>query len=255
MKLTIVIPCLNLWNQYTKPCLRSIRTRYPYRIVLIDNGSTDETCVEAPRLVSDSFVYRRNETNSGTCKAWNWGICNGFENSSDIAFVLNNDVLLHSECIDRLVARVEQASDRLGLASGLDITKEIQDPQALFAVHADDKACIAEVEDVHYSAFMITRNCWQRVGPFDEAFYPAYFEDDDYRYRTRLSGFLQIILPTALFYHFGCRTQIEAFAGPMVAKSAFLRCRDYYIRKWGGPPDAEKYRTPFGGRNSQSLPR
>jgi len=62
--------------------------------VLIDNGSKDETCIEAPRLVNSNFVYRRNESNSGTCKAWNWGICDGFENEADVVLVLNNDVLL-----------------------------------------------------------------------------------------------------------------------------------------------------------------
>lgn len=249
-----MIPCLNLWNRYTKPCLDSIKTRHPYRIVLVDNGSTDETCAEASRRVSSTFTYRRNESNSGTCKAWNWAANDAFEKAADVVFILNNDVLLHPECIDRLVARLAPGDDRLGMATALDVAREIAHPQALFSIRAEDQAKFAEKEAANTSAFMLTRSCWERVGAFDEAFYPAYFEDNDYCYRMKLAGLSAIILPTALCYHFGCRTQTEAYAGPMAAKLAFLRCQDYYIRKWGGAPFAETYLTPFGGRDVQCLP-
>jgi GT2 family glycosyltransferase len=250
MRIIIVIPCFNLWNQYTKRCLDSIRTSHSHRIVLVDNGSTDETFQEASRLIGPSFVYRRNESNSGTCKAWNWGISRSFEDAADanLALVLNNDVLLHPECIDRLVARMDRGDDRLGVLTAMDVRQEIAGPQALFSMRAEDRAGFAERDGANFSAFMLTRSSWERVGPFDEAFYPAYFEDNDYIYRTRLAGLLTVTLPTALFYHYGCRTQPEAFAAPTVARSAFLRCQDYYIRKWGGTPEAERFRTPFGGR-------
>jgi GT2 family glycosyltransferase len=249
MKLAIAIPCLNLWNLHTKPCLSSIRTSHPHRIVLVDNGSTDETRTEASRLVSEAFVYRRNESNSGTCKAWNWALWNSFGNGADVVLVLNNDVLLHPECIDRLVARLERRDGRVGMATARDLAREQVSPEALFAMRAADQEKLAEVESGDACAFMLTRGCWESVGAFDEAFYPAYFEDNDYYYRMKLAGLLAITLPTALCFHFGCRTSTEAYAGPMAARQGFLRCREYYIQKWGGPPHAEAFRTPFGSRN------
>src|SRR5215469_7001424 len=248
MQIAIAIPCLNNWNRYTRPCLHSIRSLHHYRIMLVDNGSTDETITEAQKLVSNRFTYRRNESNSGTCKAWNWAITEGFSNGAEAVLVLNNDLLLHPECIDRLVERLERADESIGMVTASDVRNEIQLPQALSWLCPADKAALSEKEGIDACAFMLTKACWEAVGHFDEAFYPAYFEDNDYYYRMKLGGLSGVILPTALCYHFGCRTQTEAYNGPMAARLGFLRCRDYYIRKWGGPPQSEIYRSPFGSR-------
>lgn len=55
-KIQIVIPCINLWSKYTKNCINSIKTKYEYRILLIDNGSTDETKEE---MKEQGYVYRK----------------------------------------------------------------------------------------------------------------------------------------------------------------------------------------------------
>jgi GT2 family glycosyltransferase len=248
MKLTIVIPCLNLWNRYTRPCLASIRSRHPYRIVLVDNGSSDETCTEASKLVSHGFMHRRYETNLGTSRAWNWGVRDGFEKCAEYVLVLNNDVLLHAECVDRLVDRFERDSNGLGMVSALDVRGEIRTPEDLWRLEAASKEHVEESEHPNFSAFMLNRRCWETVGEFDENFFPAYFEDNDYHYRMQLADLRAIVHPQALFYHFGSRTQNEARSTPIVQGEMFERNRSYYVRKWGGPPRQEQHRYPFGGQ-------
>ena len=248
MNLTIVIPCLNLWTKFTKPCLDSIKTSYPYRIVLVDNGSTDETRDEASKLVSPTFQHRRYENNTGTARSWNWGILDGFEKGADGVLVLNNDILLHPACIDRLVQRMQQDHGAVGLVSALDVRGEVGAPEDVFSIPADSKTGVAESDHPNFSAFLLSRRCFDLVGQFDEAYYPAYFEDNDYHYRILLAGLRAVVHPPAMFYHHGSRTQNEARASPIVPGSVFEENRVYYVRKWGGPPGREKFGEPFGAR-------
>ncbi|KAK3289312.1 hypothetical protein CYMTET_3274 [Cymbomonas tetramitiformis] len=44
-----------------------------------------------------------------------------------------------------------------------------------------------DAPDMGYSFFMVSRNAVAHTGLFDENFYPAYWEDNDYRWRVRLS--------------------------------------------------------------------
>lgn len=245
-KVAIVIPTINLWKKYTKPCIDSIKTKYPYRILLIDNASTDETPTEAGKLVSETFAHKRNEERWSCAKSWNYGVRDAFERGFDYVLVLNNDILLHPEAIDKMVERMEQEKNvmipNLAMVTCLDVTGECSEPPAVFNLKSEDKENVPESEHPCFSGFMINKACWEKIGEFDEAFNPAYYEDNDYHYRINLGGMRAIVLPTALFYHYGSRTNAEAFDRPFIDSSSNHR---YYIRKWGGSPGRETFKTPF----------
>lgn len=82
--------------------------------------------------------------------------------------------------------------------------------------------------------------CTQAVGYYDESFYPAYYEDTDYAYRMRLSGFPRhnVHVETT---HVGSAT-IKAAPHLNVGRSGA-----YYHAKWGGAPGHERWRQPFDG--------
>src|SRR5690606_23756740 len=54
-----------------------------------------------------------------------------------------------------------------------------------------------DVEEIPASAidyvtgalFALRRSLWEAIGPFDEGFYPAYYEETDYCYRARQAGY------------------------------------------------------------------
>lgn len=245
MRLQIVIPVLNLWRRYTLPCLESIRTTAEHRTVVIDNGSVDETEAEARKRICQNFVYHRNGANLGTARVWNDGIRDGFTNGYDFVLVLNNDVLLHSACIDGLLRRATEP-DVPGMVTARNVRSECSDPANLPL--CDGKRAIPDAESPDFSAFLMTRSCWETVGPFDEGFFPAYFEDNDYHYRMRLSGVRALCHPPAMFYHFGSRTQNESGTKPVVPSSQFEANRRRYVLKWGGPPGRERFREPFSSK-------
>lgn len=250
IKVGVVIPSINLWAKFTKPCIDSVKTKYDYRIVLVDNGSTDETREEAGKLVSATFTHKRNEQNVGCQGAWNYGIKDSFEHGCDYVLVCNNDILLHKDAIDKLVDRFESSktSDEhltLAMVTAMDIRGELPIPTMIDALNTDFKANCAEAESPNYSAYMISKLYWDKIGEFDLGFFPAYFEDNDSHYRMKLAGLKAIVYPPAMFYHFGSRTQNEAGPGPLVSGSLFEANRNYFIDKWGGAPSQEKYQNPF----------
>jgi GT2 family glycosyltransferase len=90
--------------------------------------------------------------------------------------------------------------------------------------------------------FAIHRNTYTLVGQFDEAFYPAYFEDNDYKYRLKLKNVdsqIQTFLDPIIYRNSMSMQKDKALA------SGFMKNRDYYIAKWGGRPGEEKFDKPF----------
>jgi len=110
------------WNgiDHLEACLSSLfASSYPnFRIVLIDNASTD-----------DSLTYARNafgadprlevlalEHNLGWSGGNNVGIRNAQRADADYVFLLNNDTWTAPDCIANLVKAAETAPDCAGLA-------------------------------------------------------------------------------------------------------------------------------------------
>lgn len=93
-----------------------------------------------------------------------------------------------------------------------------------------------------WSVFVMPYETFYKLGPFDEDFKTAYFEDNDYEYRARLSKLT--ILRDSFF-------DPEVFNNSMSIKADrslninFENNKLRYIEKWGGLPGQETFRTPF----------
>ena len=245
-KIAIVIPAINLWNKYTKSCLESIKTKHEYRILLIDNGSTDETKEEAGKLVSNNFSHLRNEEPWSCARSWNYGVNDAFTRGYDYVLILNNDIILHPEAIDIMVERFEKEKDSdLVMVTCLDVRGECEYPVDVVELSPEKKKDVPESPHPNFSAFMINKKCWDIIGEFDENFRPCYFEDNDYHHRIELAQMKAVCLPTAMFYHYGSRTQNEAIGRPICSSPQFEYNGRYYQNKWGGVPGSESFATPF----------
>jgi GT2 family glycosyltransferase len=277
-KVQIIIPAINLWKKYTKPCIDSIKTKYDHRILLIDNASEDETIVEAGKLVSSKFCHQRNEDRWGCSQSWNFGIRDAFQRGYDYVLVLNNDVLLHPKAIDMLVARFEQAKMRsvavkvdaakhagflgevtpkdaemterrlefsqLAMVTMVNERAHCPYPEFIFTKSIEGREVNEEQEHPDFSAYMLSKESYEKIGAFDEMFAPAYFEDNDYHRRVNLAGMKAISVPSAIYYHYGSRTRMESGTLNLTNEN-FEKNRQYYIQKWGGIPGQEKFDQPF----------
>jgi GT2 family glycosyltransferase len=95
-----------------------------------------------------------------------------------------------------------------------------------------------------YSSMVFTPELLYEVGYLDENFFPAYYEDNDHRYRMKLAGLEWEYLPL-VYTH---RVSSTLKSSPEFQKKnqmTFAENGRYYIEKWGGLPGQEKYETPF----------
>lgn len=93
-----------------------------------------------------------------------------------------------------------------------------------------------------WSVFVLPYSVFYQIGPFDEDFKGAYFEDNDYERRMTVAGLS--ILRDEFF-------DPEIYENSMsIRKDRSLNVnfdnnRERYVRKWGGMPGSEKFQSPF----------
>lgn len=175
-------------------------------------------------------------------EAWNHGF--RLAEMCTHVLVINDDVVLNKRTIDTLVDRLKRDDDCI-MATGVNF-RDQTDPEKIKTLIPPDPS---ESEHPDFSCFMMTPKAHKLIGEFDENFIPAYFEDNDYHYRIKLSGNKAIATTGAPYYHYGSATQNGGDA-PVVPGRAFEDNRDYYIKKWGGAPGHEQFARPF---NDESL--
>jgi GT2 family glycosyltransferase len=139
--------CLEL----TKKCVESVRAQdVPTLIAIIDNGSTDGT----REWVSDENIQTVLFTeNLGVSVGWNVGLNLAFT-SHEHVLCLNNDTQLPPYFYRKLI------SCGVPFVTGMDVgmshLPETPPEFSPLVPHPD------------FSCFLIRRDCWDKVGPFDE---------------------------------------------------------------------------------------
>jgi GT2 family glycosyltransferase len=106
------------------------------------------------------------------------------------------------------------------------------------------------IRAMEYATFCLTEIGVQKVGLFDENFYPAYFEDNDHFRRMFLASGEILGVPTFNAIHGEAPNwgSCTINSDPVLQRKnaiTFVNLRDYYIRKWGGEPGAEKFSKPY----------
>lgn len=217
---TIVgIPTLNRLDLLTQ-CIDSALagTVVPDWIMVVDNsaGAYGDAWHERYGERVDVHVMHRN---LGVAASWN---ALAPQAAGYNLIISNDDITFAPDTIAQLLA-VAESTSRAGIVSA--------------------------IEGQRFSLFWLNDAAYADVGPFDEAFQMAYFEDNDYAWRLTLNRWQLALAPSAVT-HVGSATIAAMTPEQMAAKhAAYAHNEAYYRRKWGGPPHAEIYSVPFGGRD------
>jgi GT2 family glycosyltransferase len=200
--------------ELTLACLQTLALRQnhsPFEVVVVDNGSSDETAQLLGRVRGLRVV--RNETNVGYPRAVNQAArlaCGTF------LLMLNNDAQVLGRGIDVALDYLEAHPD-VGAVGGkivlLDGTLQeagcilCQDGWQLLygrGSPADEPAADFEREvDYCSGAFLMTpRELFLCLGGLEEAFSPGYFEDPDYCSRLWQEGRRVVYLPDVTLLHY-----------------------------------------------------
>lgn len=192
-------------NEQTLDCIRSVlKSSYPnYKISVIDNGSSEKL----DKRLADEFPeidYYYSPENLGFTGGVNIGIERALEHDADYIWLLNNDVEVPEDCLTKLVSFAESETN-IGLASPLIVN--VNKPERPFygSYRDDDLGVLRHSYDLCIyqewvdknptkiglwgTALLIKRRLVERIGMLDSDFF-AYYEDDEYSYRSSKAGFL-----------------------------------------------------------------
>lgn len=170
------------------------------------------------------YVHKNYENgNEGVARGWNEGLKRFKELDIDVAIVSNDDVVFLQGCIDRLVSRVQQGYDLVTASNTRDF------PQR--------KDYVGGVEELDFACFAVNpARFLDKMGYFDERFWPAYFEDTDMKRRLWGESAAYARDADAQMFHSGSVTQ--NWGGQMTVTSQMFEAnRERYIEKWGESPD------------------
>ena len=171
------------------------------------------------------FPYR---TNRGLARSWNDGLHLAMEAGCQAALLLNDDLVFrekgYAEFADTIAAVRAISTDvayvtPLGLETGASLLAG--------QVIAQQFACCA-----------ISPEAVERVGYFDENFFPAYYEDVDYDRRCRLLGMSIHVHQQVLVEHERSATHRSmSDEDKTFIDARFQANKRYFERKWGTGSD------------------
>jgi GT2 family glycosyltransferase/predicted Zn-dependent protease len=217
---SLLILCCNQIDD-TRACLESVlrHTRDPYELILVDNGSTDDTPAFLEELRHHPGPARveviRNEENLGFARGCNQALAAA--KGAYLVF-LNNDTVVVPGWLDRLVAWTDRGGPKVGLVGP--VSNYAPAPQLVqpgyrdlagldeFARQRAREFAGQGLETWRLTGFCLlaTRAALDAAGTLDERFGLGFFEDDDLCLRVRQKGYRLLVAQDTYIHHHGSRT-------------------------------------------------
>jgi GT2 family glycosyltransferase len=207
MNYCVLIPTINRKDLLTE-ALNCYKDLIPdVNIYILDNGNQN---INVP---AENIKCHVRTENLGVAGSWNYLINLAISEGYEYFLILNDDVILKKPS-----GVISQIIERYG-ENIMHIPKHFY----------------------HMSAFILSKKIFMQVGEFDENFKKCFFEDNDYKYRVKIAGFeitYRDELGSEVF-----RNSQTIELNPLLG--GYIENKEYYIKKWGGIPTEEQYKTPF----------
>src|SRR5256885_9654733 len=205
--------------ELTKRAIESVRSQdvstYP---VFVDNGSSDGTKEWIAAQGCPWFDFAINE---GVSHGWNVGLQGFADDRVRHILVINNDVVLPSWFYRQLLAYDKPFISGVSV----DNMEQIKKPAPFGSIHPHPD----------FSAFLIKREVWDKVGPFDESM-KHYASDNDFHVRAQRAG-IPLWKANVPFYHERSSTLRTATAEErQEIETQANKDRAVFQAKWGCQP-------------------
>jgi GT2 family glycosyltransferase len=188
--------------------------RFGMMTYIVDNGHQ-----EINTHGNTNVEIYRPESNLGVAGSWNWLAKKAFEDGFENILLLNDDVELCKTWLHLHRQMDKHTPNELVKWSGT------------------------------WSCFVLPKYVWEKIGEFDTGFHPAYFEDNDYERRIQLDDDCEVVVDN-FFKPTLYRNSMTIQKDPRL-NAGFMLNQERYIRKWGGLPEKEAHKEPFGGKEAQ----
>jgi GT2 family glycosyltransferase len=208
----------------TLECLESLqRNSYPnQKIIVLDNGSTDGSVVAICEAHPDVQIIELVE-NLGYAGNNNVGIEAAIEQAADWVFVLNEDIIMDSECLEKLV-EVGENDPQVGIVGPLvyhhDEPNVIQSAGGVLgkyweSIHLGKNELDQgqyttphSVEWISGCAILVRRQAIEQAGMLDKDYF-IYWEETEWCIRLGRAGWKIVHVPQAKIWHKGVQRNYE----------------------------------------------
>ncbi|HEY2282798.1 MAG TPA: glycosyltransferase family 2 protein [Solirubrobacteraceae bacterium] len=245
----VVVPAYNRY-ELTRDCLAHLaRQSVAHRTILVDDGSSDDTPAQVRRDWPDVTVLEL-DANHGYTRAVNRGVSAG---EGEYVVLLNNDVRLRPDCLERLMAPLAE-DPRVGSVAATMLTRDERTIDSVGVTadvtlagfarlqgrpSADATLPMPVLTGPEGAAGAYRRSAWEEAGGLDETIV-AYMEILDLALRLRTLGWSTASAPDALGVHFGSSTYGKR--SPEQRRLAGFS-RGYLLRRYGVLRSGESART------------
>ncbi|MCL5019513.1 MAG: glycosyltransferase, partial [Patescibacteria group bacterium] len=251
---SVIIPC---WNQceVTVQCIQALRSATHcdnLDIILIDNGSTDGS--RSTFSLDTALNYLYIPTNLGFAGAVNKGLHRA---RGKYVVVMHNDTIVSGNWLEPLISALEENDDIAAVGPMTNWTTGPQWDQSAryegldgFTEYYHSRQTtgdIKRVPSIKSFCMVFPLDLVHAIGGFDEQFFPARFEDEDFCKRISTLGKKCAVVPYSFVHHFGLST-LKSF--PKSATAILEENKKRFGQKWGVPPEMSEPQVPFIIKNS-----
>jgi hypothetical protein len=208
------------YNSYqdTIECIESLKQINfdSYKIIIVDNASTDESVNKLINYADDRLVLLRSNKNLGFSGGNNIGIKYALDDGADYVLLLNNDTIVEPDFLQNMVetaendkeigivgCKIKYNGDRnlLWFAGGqVNWFKFLGEHFGKRELDDGKYDKLIEVSFVTGCCMLIKREVIEKVGMLPDEYF-MYFEDVDFCVRVQEAGFKIIYEPKAVIYH------------------------------------------------------
>ncbi|MFW5961143.1 MAG: glycosyltransferase, partial [Desulfohalobiaceae bacterium] len=220
-----IIICVHNALEETRQCLSSLlnKTSHPYRLILINDGSNQETTLYLQRFAQEhpGTILLYNSEPQGYTKAANQGLKAA---SADYIILLNSDVLVTRCWLERII-ECGESDPGIGIVGPLSNAASYQSVPRIWGDSGDwdlnplpagisiehmaeavfqlSSRAFPRAPFINGFCYAIKKEVLSRVGYLDEESFPmGYGEENDYSIRTRNAGYSLAIADHAYVYHY-----------------------------------------------------
>lgn len=223
----VVMPVRNNLDLTKKAVKTVLAQEVPTNLLIIDNQSTDGMA-EFFRTSDVGYVYF--DPPRSVAASWNYGLQFFFNEGYEHVLVVNNDIELRPDTYRRLL------EDGGGFVTAVGVREWPPEGPPSFEKrpHPD------------FSCYLIRRDTYYKVGPFDEKFLIAFGEDWDYHVRMHQAGVFAHCIDVPFLHHGSMTIKNSIPAEILKIQVQADKNRKYFKEKWGMAGASPEYYKFFG---------
>ena len=217
----------------SKLALKSVLAQdVPVELLVIDNASDDGTL---QWLLSKPYSWMSMQEQKSLSYCWNFGLRALFLAGHDRVLVINNDVVLRPDTA-RLLR--EHGGE---FVTGVSVDK--------YESGHEDPAWRARMDTARphpdFSCFMIAKSVTEKVGWFNENYFPGYAEDSEMHVRMHRAGVNAVCIDLPFLHHRGSTLKSASPGEAERIKRGAEANRQRFRATYGCLPGSEAYSKLF----------